>query len=135
MRFKFLDHTADIKFIAYGKSLDELIENIAIAMFKSMYNGIVKKKIHKKIKVYGKDLENLIYNFLEELIFLMETENFFLSDLKAKVDIKNKEIVAKLTGDDLRNYRIDIEVKSITYNEMKVSKEKEKWSCQVVVDV
>ena len=53
VKFKFLKHTADVKFRAYGKNLNELFENSSLAMFKAMYDGRVKSKKRKKIKVRG----------------------------------------------------------------------------------
>ncbi len=135
MKFKFLKHTADVKFRAYGKTLSEAFENSAAAMFNSMYRGKVNSKLKKKINVSGRDLESLLYNFLEELLFLVDSENFFVSKTKIKIDEKNFKLEAELLGDELLNYEISIDIKAITYNEMFVKKENGKWVCQVVVDV
>ncbi|MFH1307342.1 MAG: archease [archaeon] len=132
-KFKFLEHTADIKFQAYGKSIEEAFENSALAMFNCMYDKKVQRKIKKKIKVKGKDNESLLYNFLEELLFLLDTENFFLSSVKVK--IKGFELQASLEGDKAKSYEIHLDVKAVTYNEMFVKKQGNKFICQVVVDV
>jgi SHS2 domain-containing protein len=135
-KFKFLNHTADIKFQSFGKDIKEVFENSALAMFNSMYDGKVKSKINKKIKVKGKDFESLLYNFLEELLFLLDSENFFLSKIKKiKIDEKNFKIKSEISGDDAKNYEIHSDVKAITYNEMFVKKIKNKWVAQVVLDV
>ena len=132
-KFKFMKHTADIKFQSYGKTLSEAYENAALAMFNVMYEGKVKRDKKRKINVKGKDLENLLYNFLEELLFLLDTENFFLS--KIKVKIKNLKLRADLEGDDANNYKISSDVKAVTYNQMQIKKKKDKFICQVVLDV
>jgi len=64
MKFEFIEHTADVKFRAYGKSLNEAFGNSALAMFASMYSGKVKEVSKKKISVSGKDLESLLYALL-----------------------------------------------------------------------
>ncbi len=135
MRFKFLEHTADIKFQAFGKSLDEAFENSALAMFSSMYKGKVASKIKKRIKVRGRDKESLLYNFLEELLFLLDTEGFFLSSVKVKIDEEKLELEAELQGDKAKNYPVNLDVKAVTYNQMQVKREKNKYICQVVLDV
>jgi SHS2 domain-containing protein len=135
MKFKFFEHTADVKFQAYGKTLNEAFENSALAMANAMYKEEIKTKIKKKIKVKGKDLENLLYNFLEELIFILDTTGFFVSKAKVKIDEKKLELVGELEGDDAANYSIGLDVKAVTYNEMFVKKEKNKYVCQVVLDV
>ena len=133
MKYKFLEHTADIKFQSYGKSLEKAFENSALAMFNAMSDSRIKLKLKKKIKVSGKDLESLLYNFLEELLFLLDTENFFLG--KLKIRIKDLKLEAELQGDDVKNYETKVDVKAVTYNQMKVEKTSRGWMCQVVVDV
>lgn len=134
-KFKFLEHTADVKFQAWGGSLNECFENSALAMFQAMYEGKVKSKMKKKIKVKGRDLESLLYNFLEELLFLLDTENLFLSKIKIKIDEKKLELGGIVEGDLASNYKISLDVKAVTYNSMFVKKEKDKFISQVVLDV
>lgn len=134
MTFKFLEHTADIKFQAFGKTLEEAFENSALAMTNSMFDGKIKENISKKIKVKGKDNERLLYEFLEELLVLLDSEDFILSKVK-RVKIKNNELEAEFIGDKASEYDIHIIVKAITYNEMFVKKEKDKYITQVVLDV
>ncbi|MBI5148706.1 archease [Candidatus Pacearchaeota archaeon] len=137
MKYKYLKHTADIKFQAFGKTLAECFENSSLAMFNAMYQGNVKRKIKKKIKVKGRDLESLLYNFLEELLFLLDSENFFLSRIKVYINEKNLSLSAELEGDEAKNYAISLDVKAVTYNEMfvKHQRAKNKYICQVVLDV
>jgi len=135
MKFKFFEHTADIKFQSYGKTLEEAFENASLAMFNAMYKGKVKARIKKKIKVKGKDLESLLYNFLEELLFLLDSEGFFLSGVKVKINKKRLELNAELIGDEAKNYPISLDVKAVTYNEMFVKKKEKGYVFQVVLDV
>ena len=133
-KHKYLEHTADIKFQAFGKSLEEVFANSALAMFNSMFDGKVKKTQKFKVKVSGSDYESLLYNFLEELIILFDEKQFFLSGIE-KIEIKNGKLRAEVIGDNAENYEISIDVKAVTYNEMFVKQEKGKWISQVVLDV
>ena len=134
-KYKFLKHTADIKFKAYGNTLEKAFENSAIAMFKTMYPGNVKPNMKKKIKTKGKDFESLLYGFLEKLIIMLDSKDFFISKCKVKINKDKFELVALLYGDKVKNYPTNLEVKAITYNEMFVKKIKNEWVCQVVLDV
>jgi len=133
-KFKFLEHTADIKFQAFGKTIEEVFSNSALAMTNAMFDGKVKEKIVKKVKVKGKDNERLLFEFLEELLLLLDSEDFILSGIK-KIKIVGGELEAEFIGDNASDYDIHIIVKAITYNEMFVKKEKDKYVTQVVVDV
>ncbi len=134
-KFIFLEHTADVKFQAFGKNLNEVFENSALALKEVMTKGIkIKTKEKRKIKIEAKDRESLLLNFLEEFLYLLDAENFILSRIK-KVKIKNNELEADIIGDKAENYKFSNDVKAITYNEMFVKKEGNKFITQVVLDV
>jgi len=136
MKFKILEHTADGKFQAYGTSLDESFSNSAYAMISLMTKNKIKEEIKKKIKIKGKNIEQLLYNFLEEILFLLDSENFILSKIKKIKINKGKFLLeAEISGDKTKNYEIFGNVKAVTYNSMFVKKQKGKFITQVVVDM
>ncbi len=135
-KFKFLAHTADRKFQAFGKTLEEVFKNSALALFNIVYDSKIKNKKKFKINVKGKDLENLMYNFLEEFLVLIDSKNFLPAQIKIlKLDKENFKIKAEVFGDDAKNYQISEHVKAITYSEMFIKKLGEKWVSQVVLDI
>ena len=78
MRFEYLDHTADVKFRAYGDSLEKAFGNAALAMFNVMVDTSgVEGKTGKKISAEGDDLQALLYDFLEKFLILLDSENYF----------------------------------------------------------
>jgi len=135
MKYKFLKHTADIKFQAFGKNVEEVFENSALALKESICGKIkVKSGYKKKIKISGKDFESLLYKFLEEIIYLLDGENFLISKIK-NLEIKNFKLTAEILGDKTSGYKFTNKVKAVTYNDMFVKSEKKKWVTQVVIDV
>ncbi len=139
MKYKYLEHTADAKFQAFGKTLEEAFENSAFAMLKLMYNAQdIKARKEKRISVKGRDLEALLYNWLEELLFLLDSQNFLAGGIKGmKITKKEKgyELEAKVSGDDALTHKSFRGVKAVTYNEMFIKKDKGKFIIQVVVDM
>ncbi|RLG11116.1 hypothetical protein DRN73_06175 [Candidatus Pacearchaeota archaeon] len=133
-KFKFLKHTADVKFQAFGKTLEEIFKNSVLAMSKVISDDKINEKVKKKIKIKGKDNENLLYNLLEEILFLFDSKNLIISKA-GNLKIKNKELSAELSGDYAKNYKINMDIKAVTYNEMFIKKTKDKWIAQVVLDV
>lgn len=140
MKYKFLKHTADVKFQAFGKNLETCFENAAYALTNIISKDKIKRKIKEdaSIQVEGTDKEGLLYSFLEEFLFLFETKGFLLSFIK-KLKIEEKSgayfLSCEALGDNADNYELNNHVKAVTYNEMFVKKEKNKYICQVVVDV
>jgi len=134
-KFKFLEHTADMKFQAYGKSLEEAFSNSALALKETIAEKIkIKEKIKKKIKINAKDNEGLLYRFLEQFLFLLDSENFLFSKIK-KIKIKDNKLEAEVYGDNASNYKFTNTVKAVTYNQMFVRKQGNKFIIQVVLDV
>ena len=131
-KFEFLEHTADAKFRAYGTTVEKAFENAALALKQVINEKKVKPSIKKKIKVKAKDLKSLLYHFLEEFLFLFDSENFLLS--KVKVKIKGFELEAEVFGEE-GEFINEGGVKAITYNEMEIGKKKDINYVQVVIDV
>lgn len=136
-RFKFLEHTADIKFQAFGKSLNEVFKNSALALKEAIADGKKIKPVREvNILIKGKDLESLLYNFLEELIYLLDAKNFLLGKVKnIKVNEKKYKLTATLIGDKASNYIFSNLVKAVTYNNMLIKKKGKFFTAQVVLDV
>jgi len=135
MKYKFLEHTADVKFQAFGKDVEEVFENSFLAL-KETICGKKKIKGKEKIKITakGKDYESLLYGFLEEILYLIDAEEFVATKIK-EMKIRRFRLTAILMGDKIKNYRFTNSVKAITYNEMFIKKEKGRWISQVVLDV
>jgi len=137
MTYKFLEHTADVKFLASGKTIEEAF----VSCFEAMKETICEKKViemkkQKKIKIKADDLESLLYKFLEEFLFLLDSKGFLSSRIEdMKINAKKFELSAVVFGDDAKNYSFSNDVKAVTYNGMFVKKERGNWVCQVVLDV
>ena len=140
MKYKFIEHTADTKFQAFGKTLEESFSNAAIAMFEVITKTEkIEKKITKKIGLHAQDKGALLYKWLEEMLFFLDTEFFMLNSIKnIKITKKKDEyyLEAEITGDKFKEeYEIHGSVKAVTYNEMFVKEEKGKATVQVVLDI
>ena len=138
MKYKYLSHTADTKFRAYGKNLEEAFTNAALALTNVMVES-VKGEQTKKITAKGDDLQALLYDFLEKFLILLDSKNFFLSSVKKLKIIRKKKgysLEAEVTGDNALNYEtIGPQVKAVTYNSMLVDETKGKCMVQVVLDI
>ena len=136
-RFVFLEHMADIKFKAFGISLAETFENAAVAFSKYVSaNEKLKSNKKKTIKLKAADNEALLYSFLDELIYLVDAENFIVTSAKVKIEKNN--LKASLLGANTKNLKLN-HVKAATYAEMYIRKIKfgseEAWEAQAELDV
>ena len=137
MGYKFLSHTADLKIRVKEKTIELAFITSALALKQAIAENIkVKSKITKKIKVSGDNLEALLYNFLEEFLFLLDSKGFVLAEVdNFLMDKKNFKIQAQISGDSAKSYKFTNDVKAITYNEMKIIKKGKALVVDFVLDV
>lgn len=140
MGYKFLEHTADVKILVSEKTLESAFATAAMAMKEVMAGKIkIRGKVKKEISIDGKDLGALLYNFLEEFLYLFDAKDFILSDVKELRIIKEKgkkfKLNALIVGDRASNYKFTNDVKAITYNDMQIKTSGGKFIIQFVLDV
>jgi len=138
-KYEFLEHTADIKIRAYGKTVEEAFSNVAEATTAVMTNvEKIGEMEQRKIKITAHTTKSLLYDFLEELLFLLDTEGFIMKRVK-KINIakkeKSMELKCELAGDMAKNYEIHSTIKAITYSEMEIEQTKEGVTIQIVHDI
>ena len=138
MSFKYLPHTADVKFKARGKNLNEVFSSAALATYNILID-VKKIKLNeiKKIKLESKNKESLLYDFLERLIILIDSEDFIggkVNKLKISKN-KNYNLEAEISGDDISNYNTHGDIKAATYADMEIVEKKGKCYAIVVLDV
>ncbi len=133
-KYEFLEHTADAKFIAYGKTIEESLCNSAYALIKSISSKKIKPIKEINIKISGKGEKNLIYRFLEEFLYLIDAKDLILSRIE-EISFSKEGIKAKITVDSFSKYEKTNEVKAIVYNSILVKEEKNNFSITVTIDV
>ena len=138
-KYHILPHTADGKFQAYGRTLEEAFGNAALAMASLMWDwSRVEPRVRRRIEVEGKDREQLLVRFLGEIIYLLDTKKFLVgsvSQMEIRRDGPAWLLSAELRGDILSDsHEIYGDVKAVTYNDMKIE-ECDGFTVQVVVDM
>lgn len=138
MKFEFIDITAaDVAFKAYGKDLNELFTNAALAMFEVMINTEqIEPKVEREVEVNAEDLEGLLFEWLNELLFFYGAENLAFSKFEVEIDEKNLKLKAKCWGEEItpEKHELRTEVKACTYHKLKIEKN-EVWKAQVILDI
>ena len=139
MNYEYLDHTADLKIRAYGKTLEEAFVNVALGAFNFMTDtSKIKKQEEHKISMKAKRIESFLYDFMEELLFLLDTKGFLISgfkNVKIKQEKDNFSLQCVALGDNYKNYAVKGDIKAVTYSEMSISKEEDRFVVQVVFDI
>lgn len=142
-KYEYLEHTADAKFRAFGRSLEETFENAALAMFNVIIDtGKVSGEIAKEVHVSSPDLEYLLVDWLSELLFLFEVDEiifwkFQVLEIKEKGEDGEYSLSGLAFGEPSNPevHPFETEIKAVTYNQLMLEKKDDGWVAQVVVDL
>jgi SHS2 domain-containing protein len=135
--YELIDHTADVGVKAYGKNLSETFENVAKGMFDIITDKSEIESIGQyNIELEAPDLEQLLVDWLSELLYLNSAKNQVFGFFKVKLDEKNNKLNAKIFGEkfDLSKHKIGAEIKAVTYHMLEV-KNKRPFHVQVLFDI
>ena len=142
--YKFFNHTADIGIEISGRTKKDLFTNAAKALFdvliesnESKSNSEEKRqKRQRTVTMKGLDVEDLLINFLREILYLFNGEGWVLSQCEI-VESGNKRLKAQLIGEPFNKEKhlIKTELKAITYSGLSVEKQKSGWKARVIFDV
>jgi SHS2 domain-containing protein len=134
-KFEFFDHTADAMFRAYGVTLENKFVNAALALFSIMKDPEkIGSSIEFKISLRANDKKELLYSWIDELIFLVDAKYFMLHKVKSLriTKDKNYKLVAVVIGDATEGLHVASSgVKAATYNDMEIKDE----YIQMVIDI
>jgi len=140
-KFEYLDHTADVQCHAWGADLPEAFANVGLAMYNYMtpIKGItVDESLSRSFEAEGHDLQSLLFNFMDELLFVFHTEFFVARRLRVtKLDRESWTIEAKAEGGKFSRdlHECGTEVKAITYSAMQILESPTEAEVFVIVDI
>jgi SHS2 domain-containing protein len=136
-KYELIDHTADIAIKAYGKNLSEAFENAAKAMFDIITDSSEVESIGQyDIELEAPELEQLLVDWLSELLYLNTARNQVFGFFKVELDEKKSKLKAKVFGDkfDLSKHKIGAEIKAVTYHMLEV-RNKRPYHVQILFDI
>jgi SHS2 domain-containing protein len=135
MKYKILEHKADLKIKVFGKTKEELFENAMVGMFEAAKYEMTKQLASKRltIKIKSIDLPSLLVDFLSEILYLAETKKLVFKKVEFKKFSEN-EIEANLTGNPLK--RMGVHIKGVTYHELDICQKKDgTWQATILFDI
>lgn len=130
---------ADLAFRAESDSLEGLFEEAARAVMEAMANTqTLEPKGTRSICVNADNVEDLLYKFLSEIVFLKDAEAILFKNIKVKI-ARDGEYTLTAEGEydyiDPGRQELRMDVKAVTYHMFRVVEEKGRWTCTVVVDI
>lgn len=128
-KFEIIEHTADVGIRAWGDSIEEAFENVALGMF-SIIGDVDKVDVvgEAEVRVENEDIEGLLVDWLSELLYLFDTERIFLGKFKVSIEKLGEKYMLKgrVYGEkyDPKKHGMGVEIKAVTYHMLSVDTEK-----------
>jgi len=138
--YRFLEDVAiaDAAFQAEAESLEELFALCAQAAFDVMADTkTIEPKSKEAVELAGENLDELLFDWLAELIYLKDLKSMLFSRFDLEIQKKNGySLKASIWGEpaDQKKQRGRVDVKAGTYHLLEVKKEDNKWTARVVLD-
>jgi len=140
LSYEIIEHTADIGLRARAANIEKLFESCARGMMDIImeddFSGTDTFEIEKSITVEGSDNEDLLYAFLSEILYYFDGENIIpIKFENSRITKGMFETGMKGIKYDPEKHSIGVEIKAITYHNMKIEKSDDLWQTDVIFDV
>ena len=126
MSYKFLDHATDAIIEVTAGNLKEAFSVTADAVINlTLDQSKVAEKDQREFSASGKDLRYLLFNWIEEITFVLITEGLAIRRMDFEILREKKEgykINAKAYGEplDFKKHNFKVEIKAPTFYEMEI---------------
>ncbi|MDA8157084.1 MAG: archease [Actinomycetota bacterium] len=137
MMYEQIEVTGDAGIKASGATLEEAFAAAAEGFY-SLLTDTEKIREEKtiEVKAKGDNLESLLVNFLNELVFIFDTKGM-LGKKVAVSTLGNGTATAGISGEefDPERHPRGLLVKAATYHNLKVENKNGRWEVEVIFDI
>ncbi|NLX98998.1 MAG: archease [Rhodopirellula sp.] len=135
--YEVFEHTADVGLRARATDLNELFAEAARALFSLILANpdSVRPVQEASIRIEGDQVEDLLFDWLAELLYRFDTNHLLFRDFHVAVDAAGLEATARGEPVDLGRHELEMELKAITYHGLTVRREGGGWLAEVIVDI
>ncbi len=134
MGFELIDHTSEVGFRAYSESLEGVFDESAKAFSAVITDDTVKKRLSIPIDINEPSLKALFFEFLDTLVFLIDTKGVLIAGAKVSVT-DDYSLKGVIYADYADNYDTHGDIKAPTYHGLFIGKENSLWIARAVLDV
>jgi len=127
-----VEHTADWELEVWAPGMAELLEEAARGMCELMGVTVSEEaRCHRQVEIVADDREQLLMSFLEELLFIADSENLAFDGYMLR--LHDGSLMARLEGGSILTR--SKEIKAATYHRLKIDETRRGLKTRVVFDV
>jgi SHS2 domain-containing protein len=132
-----LKRTSDLSIRVQGKSQAELLTNSASALFDLM-TDLEKVQVRENLplEVEGVDRDDLIVNWIRELLYLFQGSGYLLREFKIQ-EARDDYVRAEVSGEKYHpdSHEIRREIRSLIYQQCRMEKTGDQWLARLSFEV
>ena len=130
--YREVEHTADWSLQIWAPDLNSLFEQAALGMNVLSETKLeVSPRYSRKMRLDALDDESLLVAFLNELVFIGESENIGFDSFE--VTVQDHQLTARLSGATFANR--NKEIKAVTYHNLEINSSPNGCEVEIVFDV
>jgi SHS2 domain-containing protein len=135
--YEVFEHTADIGLHAYGNTLSELFIHAAQGMESLMVSPEqVRIQVSREVEVQGHDNLSLLIAWLNELIFLFDTEYLLFCQFEIE-SLTETHLKGRAWGEpcDVRRHDLSSAIKAVTWHEAAIEQTDDGYKARIIFDI
>lgn len=135
--YEVFEHTADVGLHAYGSTLGELFIHAAEGMESLMVPPEqVRVQVSRDIAVDGHDSVSLLIAWLNELIFLFDTEYLIFREFNID-EFTETHLKGRASGEpyDAQRHDFSSAIKAVTWHEATVEQTENGYKARIIFDI
>jgi SHS2 domain-containing protein len=135
--YEVFEHTADIGLHAYGSTLSELFINAAQGMGSLMVSPEqVHIQVGWEVEVEGHDSLSLLIAWLNELIFLFDTEYLLFCQFEIE-NLMETYLKGRAFGEpyDAQRHELSSAIKAVTWHGAAIEQMGDRYEARIIFDI
>jgi SHS2 domain-containing protein len=135
--YEIFEHTADLGLRIRAPTLSELMTDAARGLFAMVVENLdsVQPLVTREFRIAGKDNAYLLFDWLNELLYVCDTERLAFSEFDLQMTAAGLAATARGERLDPARHHLTHEIKAITYHGLTVEETEEGWLAEVIVDI
>jgi len=136
-KYRTVSRASDLAVKIFGKSQAELFANSAFALFDLMTDvDKVELRDHLPLEVEGVDRDDLMVNWMRELLYLYQGSGYLLKEFAVR-EVRDNYIRGQVSGEkfDPDRHEMRREIRAVVPHQSRMEKTGEQWTAQVVLEL
>jgi SHS2 domain-containing protein len=136
-KYRVTPRQSDLAVKVLGNSQADLFANSAFALFDVMTDvEKVAIKDRMPLEVEGADRDDLMVNWMRELLYLYQGSGYLLKEFHIR-EAKDTSVKAEVFGEkiDPDRHEIKKEILAVAYHQSRMQKTGDQWTAQVIFEI